>query len=569
MKFIHLSDLHIKKEDVDISQKINMDKFLHTIRSNITKDELALFTVCGDIIDKGSKENYENARNLFDKINEGLEDYNLYMEFVPGNHDIKDGSFKYFENFVKNYQNIDTNDFIDKSIIVREYDDINIVLINTSYHVDHTYGYIDYGLLESKLNACTNDCIIVMHHTLMSKYEDDTSALRDAYKFADIVSKYNVKTVLHGHIHGYSYLNISNLCDVIAVGPFFSTRADVNSQFNIIGTYGNRVYDVLNFAYRNDLTDYISTQVYQKKSKDVFVGSSIHDIYSSITKHVSYHNVLNNVKISLSNNIDMLYDEMNTDFYSDKQKAHSWLSETIPEDLHYNHGSIIYNKQNYIENVIEELNKKATSSRAIIPLINKDEVVSSGDSFLPSLNIIQFGFKNDFKDKLLITLYLRALEVSNFLKINICESLILAKKIKDGIRSIRYLDINIFTFRAQYIPSFGCLEKAEIDRTSGIKLYRFLVSEDYDKLKYLIDEKLHKAETVIVDDGIRAFYEAIYNYHEAFQNMRFYTIQKLLSEIINNYDYIKKLRASTSLHTEVKPYEDDIKLKMQNIIDNL
>ena len=119
-----------------------------------------------------------------------------------------------------------------------------------------------------------------------------------------------------------------------------------------------------------------------------------------------------------------------------------------------------------IDFVINELKSKATSSRAIIPLINFEQVVNSGDDFLPSFDLVQFGFEHEIKNQLYVTLYLRALEVNHFLKINLCEIYVMCKKISEEIRSIESIDVTVIAFKAQYKEHYGCFERAEIDMYS-------------------------------------------------------------------------------------------------------
>lgn len=80
-------------------------------------------------------------------------------------------------------------------------------------------------------------------------------------------------------------------------------------------------------------------------------------------------------------------------------------------------------------------------------------LLRAATNHLPSLDVIQFGFDDDTKSKLHLTVYMRALEVNHFLKINIAEMYLLIGSVCDKFRSIQTLELNVIAFRAQFKSS--------------------------------------------------------------------------------------------------------------------
>lgn len=219
-----------------------------------------------------------------------------------------------------------------------------------------------------------------------------------------------------------------------------------------------------------------------------------------------------------------------------------------------------------IEYVINELKNKATSSRAIIPLINMEDVVGSGDNFLPSLDIIQFGFKEDNKEELYVTLYLRALEVNNFLKINLSEVYVMCKKIRERIREISTLNITIFSFKAQYREKYSCFRKADIDMIDESDLMMSVMEKDINAIISLLENKNELSETVVHLDGVEKLERCIKNYNKRKNDVYSEDICNSINDLKKNMNKLKELRESTSNYTEINQEEGKVEVQLQQLI---
>lgn len=86
---LHLTDLHFKLRDNFITNKI--DRILDALRLDIIQLESLYVVVTGDIVDKGFKESYSNAKEFLNQLKIKSENINkdLIVKFiiVPGNHD--------------------------------------------------------------------------------------------------------------------------------------------------------------------------------------------------------------------------------------------------------------------------------------------------------------------------------------------------------------------------------------------------------------------------------------------------------------------------------------------------
>lgn len=565
MYILQLSDLHIGI-DIDLDEfKSKIDKIYEEVNKIIEKSELLIFCICGDVTDKGNKDGYKNATIVIDYLKEKFTDYNHKLEFIPGNHDICEEKFEEFDKFIAGY--IDEKySYEDKNVVVRNYGDINLVLLNSSYHKNHEYGKIDLVQLRSELKENENN-FVIMHHTFISEYDDDKSAIRNAYIFIKALDENNVCALLHGHTHGYSDISISKECKVIGVGPLFKKLEDINNQFNIIEIKAGKVNRVYNMRYSSDLGTYSVIDVYSRKNLNNFYGNSLIEVYNDVVESTREHGAIINFNMNIRSDLNTFNNDVQTIFHNQINIAEEWQEETPPSTLYYNHGQYMFKgKVDPIEYVINELKDKATSSRAIIPLINMEDVVGSGDNFLPSLDIIQFGFKEDNKEELYVTLYLRALEVNNFLKINLSEVYVMCKKIRERIREISILNITIFSFKAQYREKYSCFRKADIDMIDESDLMMSVVEKDINTIISLLENKHELSETVVHLDGVEKLERCIKNYNKRKKEVYSEDICNSINDLKKNMNRLKELRESTSNYTEINQEERKVEVQLQQLI---
>jgi nitrogen regulatory protein PII-like uncharacterized protein len=186
------------------------------------------------------------------------------------------------------------------------------------------------------------------------------------------------------------------------------------------------------------------------------------------------------------------------------------------------------------------------------------------------LNIIQFGFNEESRSKLHITVYLRALEVNHFLKINLSEIYHLLNIIVNSFRAITDLDLSIFAFRAQFKGKFGCFKKAEIDYITPTRLARYVLKREIPQIIKLLTEKMDISETVVHAEGIKNIANAVQEAVDD-EGYDFYThsIVETCKSLISLYDKLIAERKRTSLHHEIEKIEKEIYDHIKELIESL
>lgn len=565
LRIIQISDLHLDKDtDLDNCIKI-VGRFNEAIKSKVDKDDKLIICTCGDILNKADTDGFLKAKEIFNYIREQLKNYDISFEFVPGNHELNEEKreFSGFDNFIKEYTD-NQYSYDNMNIINRKYDELNIMLVNSVFHKDKNYGCIDRDRIASELKHIDSNVILVMHHTMISEYQGDQSQIRDSYKLLRDLAGKNIVGLLHGHTHGYSNIKLLEECKVVGVGPFLKKQEDINLQFNMINIVADKIDEVHNFRYSQDINSYTGSLVYKREDINYFKGKELKSIYKEILKGTKEYGIINNFNMNLNTDLSSFIESVEIIFKDSIDIAQSWQLKESPNTLYYNHGEYMHTKENNsIDYVIDELKRKATSSRAIIPLLRLEDVLKGGDSFLPSLDSIQFGFTNEERNELCITIYMRALEVKNFLPVNICEVYLMVKQIQHEIRSIKKININIFAFRAQYKEKFGCFKKADIDMLKSYDIMKYTMKKDTSTIIRWLENKLDLSETIIHLDGLIHLDESISRDDDDFYTEE---LKVSLKNLIRSMDGLRILREKTSNYDEIKKEEVVVECNIKDVI---
>jgi len=247
--------------------------------------------------------------------------------------------------------------------------------------------------------------------------------------------------------------------------------------------------------------------------------------------------------------------------------ACSFQESTCPSNLHMNHGMYIHKKSDGIANIINELRSKRDSNRALISLINQDDIVGSGDKPIPSFLILQF---NIVENILFVTAYFRALEVSKFLRINLEEIRIVSEKIKNVITDIKEINLTIFAFRAYIQSNINTLERAKIDQLNAPQMF-VLLKNDCTRLIDLLTQKL-QFSTIIEYECFKRILEWIEDGESSKSINPIYLkplVRSLLNTIIEISKKLKQLRERSSHSEEIKVVQQEYIEKLNNLIREL
>jgi len=274
MKIVHISDLHINTE----FKRENNEK-ANRILEYIVDSGFDHLIISGDITENADRNSMEYARKLLKKFN--LLDADK-LTVVIGNHDIF-GGVNYAEDviqFPKKCKNISYEDKVsqfeyyfresfnntfqpDKNNIfpfAKELGGILLVGINTiaNYSLFNN-PFASNGLVNKEQfnniekilnsNAFSNKTkIVIAHHHFIKNHNDcsvdssiwkriekQTMKLRNKRKLLKLFSTYDVKTVLHGHLHESNEYNRKGINFFNAGGATLGYKSELKINYiNII-----------------------------------------------------------------------------------------------------------------------------------------------------------------------------------------------------------------------------------------------------------------------------------------------------------------------------------------------
>lgn len=608
MYIVQMADLHIGSEIKCFeNEDVILSKGIECIKMNIPKGEKILVCVCGDIIDSKKpstgkriavRERYAEAAQLFRLMLKELRDeYEVRFRFCIGNHDVT--HIGEFTKFVAEFDAEVTKDRLENGYFMK-WDETYYVFLNSCNGRQYEYGCIDYSKVEQLLEKLPRETrkIFVLHHTSMSMFDDDKSAIRDLPGLLKIIEKNNVVGVLHGHIHGKEQFWLSyKRCRMIGVGALFSRNfQNVNSQFNVIEINPFVFKEISTYIYRAD--DRISGNSWLKLSSEgeidenYFQGSCFGDVYTKLMSKLTYKKVLNNVTLHIKSTYADFRKTLENYFEEDvlvigrkhfayPELAQLWEETEVPDNLYFNHGEYfcVENSEKKsketvhgIQVIANQLKEKPTSNKAVLTTYSMDTVTRmlKGEEYLPSLLSVQFSQSED-KNTIYVHMYLRALEAGRFLKINICEVKWMLEQLEEyGVFSDN-VDIAISAFRVQKRDAFSCFLKADIDMKSEAELALDVYRGNIEDICQMLEEKKDASETITNANGIKSLCSAmkINNEKDPIHEYNPVVIEKL-NKILEVYEKLDKIHKKGSIKTqEEEQYEKEIHKGIEKIVNEL
>lgn len=260
------------------------------------------------------------------------------------------------------------------------------------------------------------------------------------------------------------------------------------------------------------------------------------------------------------------YEEVHSSFVQmNDEIATKWQNSNRPNDLFINHGEYIHKYGNGRKFLVDELRKKRDSNRACLSLINMKDIINSGDDPIPSFLILQFGFPEGISDKILVTAYFRALEVSQFLPINLAEISQNIKFLKGKFPSIKYFELTLIAFKGQVIPQFGCHKKTSIDIANQVDITLAVDHKELPKLREWLNSKIVVNDSVVCIAGLETLYKALEKcrgkYEESFLTD--------IKEALDDMKRLREVRMFSSYAQEINNLNENIKDKLEGAIKQL
>jgi predicted phosphodiesterase len=301
IKIIMISDLHLKRGDTVASLKI--DKFCEYIKKRV-KGRLLIF-VLGDIINRGKRENYMVADEIFTYIKSRLSSATLL--FIPGNQDICDDSFESFNTFCLRH-NSEVWEYNNSKVWAFETEDLNFIFANSNDGTGYkSPGKLDFDGIEANIKSQKHN-ILLLHHSLYFEDVGSHTGILEQARLYDLLKTGKIDYVFHGHVHSPWDSEFAN-AKVFGVDslerefrPFLSV--DISAQYvqsiheliylNGRGYIANQKYPKLTEAYADPFTippkeyreypDYIARKVIPySQAEDQFLKYWHYDEWPSLT----------------------------------------------------------------------------------------------------------------------------------------------------------------------------------------------------------------------------------------------------------------------------------------------
>lgn len=177
-------------------------------------------------------------------------------------------------------------------------------------------------------------------------------------------------------------------------------------------------------------------------------------------------------------------------------EAAQWRDATPAANMYFTHAEYY---DDGIQHIVDELKHKPTSNRALYSLMSQKDISNSGDNPIPSFLTFQCSIE---KEVLYCTATFRALEVSNFLRINLEEIRQNLVEICTKLPVIEKVHLHIFAFHA-YVRSVpaAALRRPKIDVMPSHELLILMQEGNVRELDTLLGE-LAQSTTAVSDVGL-------------------------------------------------------------------
>jgi len=203
-------------------------------------------------------------------------------------------------------------------------------------------------------------------------------------------------------------------------------------------------------------------------------------------------------------------DQVNSPFIqAHADEATKWQSP-VSESTFFTHGQ--YMDRGSIpgrEYLVRELSTKPLSKRALVSLISMQDIVGSADRPIPSFMVLQFGFHETDRTNLLVTAYFRALEVANFLPVNLAEICLNIRSAYVAFPSVRRFTLALLAFRAYSNQRSNNLRRHLIDELTEAQITFAVAKNDYSTMRAWLQQKASTEPTYVETRGLAALMRAL------------------------------------------------------------
>lgn len=199
MRFFVLSDLHLKKTVQKYKTSDRLKRLCSKIRKSTCMGENVLFIILGDIADRGNELSFSTASENLNLIYAELKDYHVSFEFVPGNHDLHDGTLTLFDKLISKYGSSVL--YEDTTAYSSIHDDVNFIFADSTLSRDYAApGKLDLEEIRANIKpGLTN--ILFCHHAISHGHGDPHDVIEDGATVVAQLNSIGISFLFHGHVH--------------------------------------------------------------------------------------------------------------------------------------------------------------------------------------------------------------------------------------------------------------------------------------------------------------------------------------------------------------------------------
>ncbi len=399
MRFFMLSDFHLGQDAILEKAKEQLMNLCSRIRSDINPDEVILFILMGDIVNKSDVRAFDDAKVCLDCIREGLAGLLVKFEFVPGNHDIPSGDILPFDGFIAEYN--PSCSFKNSGAYSAVYEDVNFIFADSNILRDHSLpGKLDLEAIRHEIKPIKN--ILFCHHGFEQSYGGDHDTVNDAGTVLNRLKDMGIDFVFHGHTHRAEASYTKNGIVEIGCGTIhgdISWMDGIQNQFSVGYIRDKKIINVDRFVISKDGGGVFPKETIYPKQKIFLDPWSIRKIqYGPVLSYIK-RKVISHAKAlegeyailfskeNLLSLREVLLKERKVLFLSDAGQGKSVEMENLAYELcQTNYFPVLFKLRNYNGTKIEDLfpqDYKSLSPKLTVLLLD-------GYDELPSYHKRQF-----------------------------------------------------------------------------------------------------------------------------------------------------------------------------------
>jgi len=248
---LHITDFHFgEKPPYDYAKgPLTFDRIAELVIECVQsfRPQSLIVAIGGDVPNKAEDYFYHDAKKFFNQLNDAFRTCKITYMICPGNHDLDEkaeapfGAFNQFAfELTRNSAYLFSKD---RSVVLVEQDGWSLVSVNTLYSEQRHKVMVNEDQLEAVLKSARHPVIILQHHHLIPMYLGDQSIVQNAYREIRLGLQYDLRLLLHGHIHSSCRLNVGiekRSFEIVGCGALLpSLGADYLNQFNIFELGGD------------------------------------------------------------------------------------------------------------------------------------------------------------------------------------------------------------------------------------------------------------------------------------------------------------------------------------------